>query len=430
MKRDGFFQNIYTRHHRYIHYVCCALLFTSCSENNNQVKMGEKDTTSKVEKKVVPSGYSGDREFLKKYVSVVELQNGRAKLLIVPQYQGRVMTSTCMGDSGYSFGWVNYDLIKSKKLKEHMNAFGGEERLWLAPEGGQFSFFFKKDVPFDFEHWFTPKEFDSDSFSVSNQTGTSVLFKKDMVINNRSGNSFTIHIDRKITLLDRKKIEENLKVDMGNGVQAVAYESSNTLVNSGPGPWTKQTGAPAIWLLGMLKPSPNTVIVLPIRKGPTDTANVVHDKYFGIIPPDRWKIAGNHAYLKADGKFRGKVGIPPQHTTNFIGSYDAGSGVLTLLECTWPPNLKDFVNSAWEEQKDPFSGDAFNAYNDGPLKDGSQLGPFYEVESLSPAAFLSPGKSLTHMQTTYHLQGDEKVLNTIAEQKLGVGLQSIQNAFR
>ena len=250
------------------------------------------------------------------------------------------------------------------------------------------------------------------------------------MLNNRSGHSFAIHIDRKISLLDRKKIEENLKVEMGSEVQAVAYESVNTLVNSGKSAWTKQTGAPAVWLLGMLKPSPNTTIVLPIRKSLSDTAGLVHDKYFGTIPADRWKVEGDHAFLKADGKFRGKVGIPPQHTTHFIGSYDAGSGVLSLLECRWPQTLKEFVNSAWEEQKDPFSGDAFNAYNDGPLKDGSQLGPFYELESLSPAAFLYPGKSLAHIQITYHLQGDEKMLNRIAEQVLGVGLQSIQNAFK
>jgi hypothetical protein len=417
-----------------LYYVCCILVLISCGENANQNKISEKDTTdtataSAADENKSPSGYAGDREFLKKYVSVVELQKGSSRVLIVPRYQARVMTSTCKGDSGYSFGWVNYDLIRSKKLKDHINPFGGEERLWLAPEGGQFSFFFKKDVPYVFDNWFTPKEFDTESFDISSQSDTSVLFKKDIVLNNRSGNSFAIHIDRKISLLDRKKIEENLKIEMGSDVEAIGYESSNTLVNSGKSPWTKKTGAPAVWLLGMLKPSPNTTIVLPIRKNASDTTALVHDKYFGAIPSDRWKVEGDHAYLKADGKFRGKVGIPPQHATNFIGSYNAQDRVLTLLQCTWPKNA-EFVNSAWEEQKDPFSGDAFNAYNDGPLKDGSQLGPFYEVESLSPAAFLSPGKSLTHTQITYHLQGDEKVLNKIAEQILGVGLQSIQNAFK
>ena len=401
---------------------CCTLIIFSCGEQNNHNK--------KVNRKTVFSNYSDDSSFLNKYVSIIELHNGASKVLIVPEYQGRVMTSTCNGDSGYSFGWINYNLIQSKQVKEHINAYGGEERIWLAPEGGQFAFFFKKGVPFDFEHWFTPKEFDTETFDVANQTNTSVLFKKDMVLDNRSGNSFSIHIDRRISLLSLKNIEENLGMDMSSPIHAVGYESLNTLINTGKNAWSKKTGAPAIWLLGMLKPSPLTTIVLPLRKNPGDTSTLVHDQYFGSIPLNRWKVDSGYAYLKADGKFRGKVGIPPQHAMNFIGSYDAVSKVLTLLECDQPKSQNEFVNSSWEEQKEPFSGDVFNAYNDGPLKDGSQMGPFYELESLSPAAFLAFGQSIVHKQITYHIQGEENILNKIAERVLGVGLKDIINAFK
>jgi len=404
---------------QYLYFLSCILIFISCNEQNKPIREEENKVFSK---------YMNDRDFLKKYDSVIELKRGPSGILIVPQYEARVMTSTCAGDSGYSFGWINYDLIQSKKLKEHINPFGGEERLWLAPEGGQFSFFFKKGVPYDLDHWFTPKEFDTEPFQTKEQSDTSALFIKDMVLSNRSGNIFSIHIERKISLLDKKKIEDNLGIDANSGLDAVAYESSNTIMNTGKNIWTKETGAPAIWLLGMLKPSPQTTIVLPI-KNISDTP-LVHDTYFGTIPADRWKINGNHAFLKADGKFRCKVGIPPRHVTNFIGSYDAGANLLTLVETDLPKADDQFVNSLWEEQKDPFSGDAFNAYNDGPLKDGSQLGPFYELESLSPAAFLAPQKSLTHIQITYHLLGDKNMLNTISEKVLGVGIQSIENAFK
>lgn len=73
--------------------------------------------------------YANDRDFLNKYDSAIELHNGASRLLIVPKYQGRVMTSTCKGDSGYSFGWINYDLIKSKEIQKHINPFGGEEKI-------------------------------------------------------------------------------------------------------------------------------------------------------------------------------------------------------------------------------------------------------------------------------------------------------------
>jgi hypothetical protein len=48
---------------------------------------------------------------------------------------------------------------------------------------------------------------------------------------------------------------------------------------------------------------------------------------------------------------------------------------------------------------------------------------------LSPAAFLKPGKSLTHVQITYHLQGDEKELNNVARQVFGVTLEEIEKVF-
>ena len=66
------------------------------------------------------------------------------------------MTSTAGGDAGLSFGWINRELIASGKLLPHMNAFGGEDRFWMGPEGGQFSIFFAKGAKFEFADWFTP----------------------------------------------------------------------------------------------------------------------------------------------------------------------------------------------------------------------------------------------------------------------------------
>ena len=66
------------------------------------------------------------------------------------------MTSTAGGDAGLSFGWINRELIASGKMQPHMNAFGGEDRFWMGPEGGQFSIFFAKGAKFEFADWFTP----------------------------------------------------------------------------------------------------------------------------------------------------------------------------------------------------------------------------------------------------------------------------------
>jgi len=66
-----------------------------------------------------------------------------------------------------------------------------------------------------------------------------------------------------------------------------------------------------------------------------------------------------------------------------------------------------------------------NSYNDGPLEDGSIMGPFYEIETSSPAANLKSGTSLVHKHTTMHFKGEFDQLNNIAKQTLGVDLGEI-----
>jgi hypothetical protein len=122
--------------------------------------------------------------------------------------------------------------------------------------------------------------------------------------------------------------------------------------------------------------------------------------------------------------------VGPRRVKPVLGSYAADSKVLTLVQFTLPPNATDYVNSMWEIQEKPYSGDVANSYNDGPPAPGAKpLGPFYELESSSPAAALGPGESLTHVHRTVHLQGPEKDLNRAAEAALGVGLKAIRRAF-
>ena len=90
---------------------------------------------------------------------------------------------------------------------------------------------------------------------------------------------------------------------------------------------------------------------------------------------------------------------------------------------------KEYVNSLWEHQEEPFKGDVLNSYNDGPLEDGSQMGPFYEIESSSPAAFLKLGESITHYHRVFHFIGEEADLDRITKQVLGVSINQITSVF-
>jgi hypothetical protein len=84
------------------------------------------------------------------------------------------------------------------------------------------------------------------------------------------------------------------------------------------------------------------------------------------------------------------------------------------------------VNSMWEIQREPYKGDAINSYNDGPPEPGAPpLGPFYELETSSPALALAPGEEHTHVHRTFHLVGEEAALDRVARRKLSVGVGEI-----
>jgi hypothetical protein len=102
---------------------------------------------------------------------------------------------------------------------------------------------------------------------------------------------------------------------------------------------------------------------------------------------------------------------------------------LTLLWYSKPETAGKYVNSKWGKQDDPLSGDVVNSYNDGPVADGSMLGPFYEMESSSPAAMLAPGEKITHTQRIFHITGDEAQLSKITEKLFNVPVSEIKQIF-
>src|SRR5690606_13401492 len=115
------------------------------------------------------------------YDSVVVLENnaGKSRIIISPKYQAKVFTSTTDGNGGESIGWVNYEAF-GDSLDGHMNAYGGENRIWLGPEGGKFSLFFKPGSNMVFENWKTPPAFDSEPWEITDEKPQSVTMNKDM----------------------------------------------------------------------------------------------------------------------------------------------------------------------------------------------------------------------------------------------------------
>src|SRR6266581_844212 len=72
-----------------------------------------------------PMTYGQARDFLTKHTKVLELSNeDGGRVAICPEYQGRVMTSTCGGLDGKSFGWINRTFIEKGSKDAHFNNYG------------------------------------------------------------------------------------------------------------------------------------------------------------------------------------------------------------------------------------------------------------------------------------------------------------------
>ena len=374
-----------------------------------------------------PGSFGYDLQFLQNYDSgLIVLGKTPVQIIVSPKYQAKVFTSTLAGDSGRSFGWVHYKAFDGTP-DAHMNAYGGENRLWLGPEGGKFSLFFSPGAKMEFASWKTPAAFDTESWTVKERSGATVTLEKQLALKNYAGTELKGFIKRKITVLSRTIISALLNSVLDSSLAVVGYSTENTILNQGMIPWTAVTGMPCIWMLDMFPPSDSTTVVIPFTKD-IKNSKPATTNYFGEIPDSRIKIKADVLFFKTDGKMRGKLGMHPGAALSVAGSYDAIHRVLTIALFDIDQSAS-YLNQEWITTKPPFSGDAVNSYNDGPLADGSQMGPFYEIESVSPAAFLKPGEKLSHKHCVFHFSGTEDQLNGLTQKLLGVSIRDIKTAF-
>lgn len=393
----------------------------SCSNNADEKQLTATAETAK-------GTYAYDRKFLKDHnKQIVELQNeeGNARVLLSPDYQGRVITSTAAGDTGTSFGWINYGLISSSETKKQFNPVGGEERFWLGPEGGQYSVYFKKGDSFNIAHWQVPPAIDTIPFHLASSSKNEAVFTTLASLTNYSGTVFSIAVERKIALLDKQAVEQKLNMPLPASVKWIGFSTTNRVTNTGNTDWKKQKGLLSIWLLSMMTPSPETTVIIPFSPG-KDARKYITDNYFGTIPPERLQVKDSVLYFTCDGKYRSKIGLSPMIAKPIAASYDFKNNVLTVL-FLHVDKAGRYVNSKWEMQKEPYKGDVVNSYNDGPLADGTQMGPFYEIESSSPSSELKKGEIQEYQQSMCHFQGDYNTLKGMVKQLLSVDLDTIKH---
>ena len=145
-----------------------------------------------------------------------------------------------------------------------MNVYGGEDRFWLGPEGGQFSLFFAPGAPQDLAHWQTPAPIDAEPFTLVGPGAGPRAAPQDDAPDQRVGDG--------VRSRGRARgADPPGPLDLGRSERraercaspSVGFETRNRVTNRGADPWRRETGLISIWIAGTFAPSPSTTIVLP-----------------------------------------------------------------------------------------------------------------------------------------------------------------------
>ncbi|MBI3818302.1 MAG: hypothetical protein HY286_06385 [Planctomycetes bacterium] len=327
----------------------------------------------------------------------VRLSSGRGGIsLVAPGLQGRVLASWIDGEL---VSYININDLEDPEQDRPFNNYGGEDRFWIGPEVGEFGFF--KDPGPPAEHakqpWRVPRDLNKGAFVIKESTPSSLALARSIKLMNRRGAWFQMSVAREIRALDAAGAARLLGFEPDANIQYSAMQTINTVTNAGVAPWSIESGIPFIWNLGQFQVGDDVEIIAPHQGG--ELGVVYNAFYFGTIPDDRIKMDASKVTMRADGKFKSKIGMPPERTTGRAFALDRSRGLLYCIIFDVEPSAK-YVNNLWSASAhSPFRGDAFQSYNSDDCT-------FFELESASPALELAPGQSHTHRHATIIMKGD------------------------
>lgn len=395
----------------------------------------ERTDNNDVHQDAYPEGSFGyDLKFVSAHTKAVLLQDktGRSCVLTCPDLQGRVLTSSFEGMEGKSLGYIDHTRIASDKIIPHTQGYGGEDRFWLGPQGGQFTIYFNPGDSFHFDNWFTPPPFDTEPFILVFANDSSAGYHKKMKLKNYAGSTFDLELLREIRLIERFEAQKLLCLQELERYRYVGFESINSMKNTGPQAWKKETGLLSIWILGMF-PGGSTAVI-PYKTVSEEDTGPYFNEYFvdllGSAVDSIVKEEEGIIFFLGSGNYIGKIGVDHKRVKPVLGSYDPLNNVLTIVQYSLPECTDNYVNSQWKIQDDPYDGDVINVYNDGPLNRDLHTAPtFYELESSSPAIELAPGDSIVHYHRTFHFHADKEQLSEISRILLGTSIEEIESAF-
>ncbi len=139
--------------------------------------------------------FDGIASLLKEKADAIVLSgDGNSRILVSPRLQGRIFTMRV--GAVESTGLVNAAAIAQGETDPHFNNFGGLDRFWIGPEGGQFGIYFPPGAELNRGTWKVPPGFDTGAFNVVSKDANKVVMSRAMEITNYIGTKFEVQVER------------------------------------------------------------------------------------------------------------------------------------------------------------------------------------------------------------------------------------------
>ncbi|MGL6195974.1 MAG: DUF6786 family protein [Thermoguttaceae bacterium] len=387
--------------------------------------------------------YSNGLFYLESKTKVYELSNEfGARVAVCPDWNGRIMTSTCSGIDGESSGLIDVHNIDEISKHQHTSFIhppqtntigrekyiGGENQFVIEPENGPFGILERVDDPSDETPHTIHNAYKEGPFDVD--TGINhkeIRLRRIVKFSNRIGTPFALSTVRTIRLLDIEELSERfaspIVVAMEQpDISYISYETNSTIVNIGE-PLTRDGGLVSVKIRNMFNASPYSVLLVPFRRGDEDMFGPpINADFFGATSRQRLQILPSVAVLKLEGLLHANLSVSNQRVVSRCAAIDFRSGLFTIISFNLPdvPALCKYTDAE----------NVMTAYKHEPTPSDTETSfssPYYGFDTCTPAKELRHGESVTHSQLTTHIYADNKTLEYLVQTIFHVDVNKVFN---
>lgn len=358
----------------------------------------------------------------------ITLKKRNSMIAVSPELAGRVIAVSSEWVDMINPLFTKLEAMVNPNLNIPYDPEGGH-RWWVVPEGQRDWSFYLPVGTTDFyienlnRVWKVPAYFDKAVFRKCNIQEDRVSLAAILRLINAKGSVFDTKVYLDYLLVNPPKLIKETVRDYSY----VGYMQTITLKNIGNEIWDENHGMIGAWSLNMLKSGEGTWIVLPVEQGTID--QVVDYKMSGPnkdseVDSSRFLKRDNYGLLRADGRYKSKMGLRPNIATRNIASIDLNNGLLTIMNVSLITAGKRIDNRWVPEER--FNGTIIDCYNDSGDIAGNGPVSMFELEGVSPVRVQKPGERNVFGVSVRYFKTDPSnigILYDILNKTVGVDLR-------